>query len=139
MTDTPDAKTIEREVIEREVIATVNAPQAIGAYSQANKCAGMLYISGQIPLRPDGTLVAGDIDKEIRQCFANLAAIAEAAGTSLAHAVKLTIYLTDLNNFAVLNSICPEYLSEQFPARATVQVAALPKGARVEIDAIVRA
>jgi reactive intermediate/imine deaminase len=96
----------------------------------------MVFLSGQIPLEPDTMeLVTGDIEDQIRQVFKNLSAVAEAAGGSLDNAVKLTIFLTDLNDFAQVNSIMAEHFNEPFPARATIQVSALPKGAAVEIEA----
>jgi reactive intermediate/imine deaminase len=118
-------------------IATDQAPAAIGTYSQAVECAGTVWLSGQIPLDPASmTLVEGDIEAEVRQVFSNLAAVAAAAGSSLAEAVRLTVYLTDLGDFAVVNRVMEEVLDPPYPARATVQVAALPKGARVEVDAV---
>jgi reactive intermediate/imine deaminase len=122
----------------REPIHTDNAPAAIGTYSQAVRHADLLFISGQIPLDPvTGALVGGDITVQVRQVFTNLAAVAEAAGTSLAEALKFTVYLTDLGDFATVNAVMEELLEAPYPARAAVQVAALPKGARVEVDAIV--
>ncbi|MEX2468491.1 MAG: RidA family protein [Pseudohongiellaceae bacterium] len=122
---------------ERQVIQTDAAPSAIGPYSQAVRHGDTVYISGQIPLDPETMeLVAGDIAAQTRQVFANLKAVASASGSRLDNAVKLTIYLTDLGQFATVNAIMAEALSEPFPARATVQVSALPKGAQVEIDAI---
>ena len=121
----------------RHAIATDRAPAAIGTYSQAVECDGTVWLSGQIPLDPATmTLVAGDIEAEVRQVFSNLAAVAAAAGSSLAAAVRLTVYLTDLGDFAVVNRVMEEVLDPPYPARATVQVAALPKGARVEVDAV---
>lgn len=121
----------------REVIQTGNAPEAIGTYSQAVKAGNTVYLSGQIPLDPASmTLVEEDIDAEIHQVFKNLRAVAEAAGGSLADAVKLTVYLRDLSDYARLNEIMGEYFSEPYPARAAVGVAGLPKGARVEVDAV---
>ncbi|NHA13669.1 Rid family detoxifying hydrolase [Thioalkalivibrio sp. XN279] len=121
----------------RHAIATDRAPAAIGTYSQAVECAGTVWLSGQIPLDPATmTLVEGDIEAEVRQVFSNLAAVAAAAGSSLGEAVRLTVYLTDLGDFAVVNRVMEEVLDPPYPARATVQVAALPKGARVEVDAV---
>ncbi len=121
----------------REVIYTENAPQAIGAYSQAVRCGGTVYISGQIPIDPQTQeLVSGDFAAEVRQVFANLQAVAEAAGGRLSDAVKIGIYLTDMNDFAAVNIAMQAAFPEPFPARAAVGVAALPKGARVEADAI---
>jgi len=121
----------------RHAIATDRAPAAIGTYSQAVECAGTVWLSGQIPLDPvTMALVEGDIEAEVRQVFSNLAAVAAAADSSLAAAVRLTVYLTDLGDFAVVNRVMEEVLDPPYPARATVQVAALPKGARVEVDAV---
>ena len=121
----------------RRAIATDQAPAAIGTYSQAVESAGTIWLSGQIPLDPASmTLVEGDIEAEVRQVFSNLAAVATAAGSSLAEAVRLSVYLTDLGDFAVVNRVMEEVLDPPYPARATVQVAALPKGARVEVDAV---
>ncbi|HJO36176.1 MAG: Rid family detoxifying hydrolase [Pseudomonadota bacterium] len=122
----------------REPVHTDNAPAAIGTYSQAVRHGGLLFISGQIPLDPvTGALVGGDITVQVRQVFANLAAVADAAGTSLAETLKFTVYLTDLGDFATVNAVMEELLGAPYPARAAVEVAALPKGARVEVDAIV--
>jgi reactive intermediate/imine deaminase len=121
----------------RRTIATQEAPAAIGTYSQAVAAGGTIWLSGQIPLDPASmTLVEGDIEAEVRQVFRNLAAVATAAGATLDDAVRLTVYLTDLGDFAVVNQVMEEVLNPPYPARATVQVAALPKGARVEVDAI---
>ena len=123
----------------REIIATDQAPSAIGTYSQAVKVSSSstVYISGQVPLHPDTmTIVEGGFDNQVHQVFRNLAAVAAAAGASLADSVKLTVYLTDLGNFAQLNEAMAEYFSGDFPARAAVEVSALPKGAMVEVDAV---
>jgi len=121
----------------REIIHTENAPQAIGAYSQAVRSGNTVYISGQIPLDPKTQeLLSGDFDAEVRQVFANLEAVAKAAGGSLSDAVKIGIYLTDMNDFAAVNAAMQAAIPEPFPARAAVGVASLPKGARVEADAI---
>lgn len=121
----------------KQTIKTQNAPAAIGTYSQAVRMGNTVYLSGQIPLKPGtGELVTGDIRAEIRQVFDNLAAVAEAAGGSLAHAAKLTVYLTDLGNFAAVNEVMTDYFDEPYPARAAIGVAALPRGAAVEVDAI---
>ena len=118
-------------------INTAYAPAAIGPYSQAIKCAGLVFLSGQIPLDPTTMeVVEGGIEAQTHQVFKNLIAVCEAAGGSLAHAAKLTIYLTDLGDFAKVNAIMAEYFSEPYPARATIQVSALPKGVAVEIDAV---
>jgi reactive intermediate/imine deaminase len=121
----------------RKPVHTDAAPGAIGTYSQAVACGKTVYLSGQIPLDPKTmTLVAGGIDEQIHQMFKNLAAVAQAAGGSLAHASKVTIYMTDLTQFAKVNEIMAQYFSKPYPARATVGVAALPKGSAVEADAI---
>lgn len=118
-------------------IQTATAPKAIGPYSQAIKSGNMVFLSGQIPLNPETMeLVVGGIAEQTHQVFRNLTAVANAAGGSLADAVKLTIYLTDLSSFAEVNKIMAQYCSTPFPARATIQVAALPKFAAIEIDAI---
>jgi reactive intermediate/imine deaminase len=121
----------------REIIRTDQAPQAIGTYSQAVKVGQTVYLSGQIPLVPETmTLVEGDMDAQIRRVFDNLQAVARAAGGSLADVVKLNVFLTDLNNFARVNEVMAEYFAEPYPARAAIGVAALPKGAAVEMDAV---
>ena len=121
----------------RQTIHTNRAPAAIGTYSQAVRVGDTVYLSGQIPLDPaTGQLIAGDIDAEIKRVFENLKAVAEAAGGSLAHVVKLTVFLTDLVHFPKVNEIMATYFSEPYPARAAVGVAQLPKGARVEMECI---
>lgn len=121
----------------RRSIATAAAPAAIGTYSQAVAVGGTVWLSGQIPLDPATmTLVEGDIEAEVRQVFSNLAAVATAAGGTLDDTVRFTVYLTDLGDFAVVNRVMEELLQPPYPARVTVQVAALPKGARVEVDAV---
>jgi reactive intermediate/imine deaminase len=121
----------------RQTIHTPLAPQAIGTYSQAVRAGDTVYISGQIPLDPaSGQLVSGDIEAEIRRVFENLKAIATAAGGSLAHVVKLTVFLTDLAHFGKVNEIMATYFAEPYPARAAVGVAQLPRGARVEMECI---
>jgi reactive intermediate/imine deaminase len=121
----------------RQIIMTPHAPQAIGTYSQAVRAGDTLYISGQIPLDPaTGQMVSGDIELEIRRVFDNLAAIATAAGGTLAQAAKVTVFLTDLANFAKVNEVMAQYFPQPWPARAAVGVAQLPKGARVEIEAV---
>ncbi|HCK81433.1 MAG TPA: RidA family protein [Candidatus Competibacter sp.] len=121
----------------REIIQTDRAPAAIGTYSQAVKVGDTVYLSGQIPLDP-GTaqLVEGDIEAQIRRVFDNLAAVATAAGGSLADTVKLGVFLLDLGHFARVNQIMAEYFSQPYPARAAIGVAALPRGAQVEMEAI---
>lgn len=121
----------------REVIHTDKAPRAIGTYSQAIKVNTTVYLSGQIPLKADTMeLVEGDISDQIRQVFDNLVAVAEAAGGSLADVVKLNVFLTDLSHFPRVNEIMADYFKEPYPARAAIGVAALPKAAEVEMDAI---
>lgn len=121
----------------KQYVSTKSAPAAIGTYSQAVHAGDTLYISGQIPLDPATMeVIEGDFAARARQVFTNLAAIAEAAGGSLQDAVKLTIYLTDLGEFATVNQVMAEFFEEPYPARAAVGVAALPKGVDVEADAI---
>lgn len=121
----------------KQPIATTAAPAAIGTYSQAIASAGLVFLSGQIPLDPESmTLVSDDVTEQTEQVFRNLAAVAEAAGGSLADAVKLTVFLTDLGDFATVNEIMARHVPEPFPARAAVEVSALPKGAAVEIEGI---
>ncbi len=121
----------------RTAIKTTAAPAAIGTYSQAVKTGNLVFLSGQIPLDPDtGELVTGEIRVQIDQVFRNLKAIAEAAGTSLQNAVKITVYLTDLKNFSAVNEIMETHFEQPYPARAALGVASLPLGAEVEADAI---
>ncbi|HKT73393.1 MAG TPA: RidA family protein [Steroidobacteraceae bacterium] len=121
----------------RETIHTNRAPQAIGTYSQAVRAGDTVYISGQIPLDPATMqLVSGDIEAQIRRVFANLEAVAQAAGGSLAKAVKVTVFLTDLSHFAKVNEIMAAYCPQPYPARAAVGVAQLPRDARVEIECV---
>lgn len=121
----------------REIIQTDKAPQAIGTYSQAVKVDNTVYLSGQIPLIPETMeLVTGDIAAQIRRVFDNLQAVAQAAGGDLRHVVKLNVFLTDLSNFPTVNEIMAGYFTQPYPARAAIGVAALPKGAAVEMDAI---
>jgi reactive intermediate/imine deaminase len=121
----------------RQTIQSSNAPQAIGPYSQAVRAGDTVYLSGQIPLDPKTMqLVSGDIEAEIHQVFKNLAAVAEAAGGSLANAVKVNVFLTDLGHFAKVNEIMASYCTQPFPARAAVGVAQLPRGARVEVECV---
>src|ERR1700728_3377964 len=123
--------------MQRQIIQTPLAPKAIGTYSQAVRVGNTVYISGQIPLDPStGQLVSGDIEAEIRRTFDNLKAIAQAAGGSLADAVKLSVSLTDLGHFAKLNEIMATYFREPYPARAALGVASLPRGARIEVECI---
>jgi reactive intermediate/imine deaminase len=121
----------------KETIVTPRAPAAIGPYSQAIRAGSTIYLSGQIPLDPrTKQLVDGDIRAQTRQVFENLAAVAEAAGGSLSNAVRLTIYLTDLAHFSVVNEVMAEFCTEPYPARVTIGVAQLPRGAAVEVDGI---
>ncbi len=121
----------------KTIIQTDRAPAAIGTYSQAVKADNTVYISGQIPLDPATMeIVEGGIDAQITRVFDNLVAVSEAAGGSLKDAVKLTIYLTDLSNFPTVNEIMAKYFDEPYPARAAIEVSALPKGVGVEMDAI---
>lgn len=121
----------------KRVIHTNNAPQAIGTYSQAIEHRGMVFVSGQIPLDPGSMeMVDGGIEAQISQVFQNLSALCQAAGGSLDDIVKLTVYLTNMENFQHVNTIMDQYFSSPYPARAAVGVAALPKGAEIEMDAI---
>ena len=121
----------------KQAIHSDNAPAAIGTYSQAIKVGGFVFLSGQIPLDPASMeFVDGDFEARARQVFDNLRAVAEAAGGDLNQIVKLTIFLTDLGNFATVNSVMEDYFEQPFPARAAVGVAALPKGTDIEADAI---
>ena len=122
---------------DKQVIQTSAAPAAIGPYSQAIRSGSLLFCSGQIPLDPTTMeIVSDDVAEQAHQVFLNLSAVAEAAGSSLDAAVKLTIFLTDLGDFAVVNDIMSKYFKEPYPARATIQVSALPKAAQVEVEAI---
>jgi reactive intermediate/imine deaminase len=121
----------------RQIISTDKAPRAIGTYSQAVKAGQTVYLSGQIPLDPvTMTLVDGEIDQQIRRVFENLKAVTEAANGNLSDIVKLNVFLTDLGHFSRVNEIMAEYFSEPYPARAAIGVAALPRGANVEMDAV---
>lgn len=121
----------------RQIIHTKAAPEAIGPYSQAVRVGNTVYMSGQIPLDPATMqMVSGDIDLEIRRVFDNLKAVATAAQTTLAAAVKVNVYLTDLANFAKVNEVMAQYFTAPYPARAAVGVAQLPRGARVEIECV---
>jgi 2-iminobutanoate/2-iminopropanoate deaminase len=124
---------------DRQSVSTDSAPAAIGAYSQAIKVGNLLFCSGQVPLDPStGELVKQDVEGQARRCLDNLAAVAEAGGGSLADAVRCTVYLTDMGDFARVNEVYAEYFGgDTPPARVAVAVAALPRGAEVEIDAIV--
>lgn len=121
----------------KSIIQTDQAPAAIGTYSQAVKVGDTVYLSGQIPLQPDTmTLIGGPIEAQIKQVFENLKAVCQAAGGELQNIVKLNIFLTDLDNFSTVNDVMATYFQTPYPARAAVGVAALPKGAAVEMDAI---
>ncbi|MGI9245436.1 MAG: RidA family protein [Steroidobacteraceae bacterium] len=118
-------------------ISTADAPGAIGTYSQAVKAGNTVYLSGQIPLDPKTMeIVAGDVETQVRRVFENLRAVARAAGGELGHAVKVNVYLTDLGNFQTVNKVMAEYFEQPYPARAAIGVSALPRGAAVEIDAV---
>lgn len=121
----------------KSIIHTDQAPAAIGPYSQAVRVGDTVYLSGQIPLLPStGALLEGDIAAQSRQVFENMKAVCAAAGGSLADIARLGIYLTDLADFAVVNAVMAEYFNAPYPARSTVQVSALPRGAQVEVDAV---
>jgi len=121
----------------REIIHTDRAPRAIGTYSQAVKVGRTVYLSGQIPLVPETMeMVEGDVEAQIRRVFDNLSAVAEAAGGSLADVAKLNVFLTDLAHFPKVNQVMADYFDEPYPARAAIGVAELPKGAAVEMDAV---
>lgn len=121
----------------RQIINTNNAPKAIGTYSQAVRVGNTVYLSGQIPLVPETmALVEGDIAAQIRRVFDNLKAVAAAAGGSFEHVVKLNVFLTDLAHFPLINEMMAEYFQQPYPARAAIGVASLPKGAAVEMDAV---
>lgn len=124
----------------KNIISTDQAPQAIGTYSQAVKHQGFVFISGQIPLEPSGMeVVTGGIEAQIRQVFENLSAVCTAAGGSLDDIVKLGVFLTDMGDFPQVNTIMGQYFTAPYPARAAVEVSALPKGVNVEMDAILGA
>jgi 2-iminobutanoate/2-iminopropanoate deaminase len=121
----------------KQAVSSAEAPKAIGPYSQAVRAGQLLFVSGQVPLDPaTGQLVEGDIAAQTRRVFANLAAVLEAGGRTFADVVRTTVFLADMNDFAAVNEVYGSYFSEPYPARATVQVARLPKDARVEIDVI---
>jgi reactive intermediate/imine deaminase len=122
----------------RTIISTPKAPAAVGTYSQAVKVGKTVYVSGQVPLDPaSGQIVDGPFEVHVRRAFDNLLAIVEAAGGNFSHVTKLNVFLIDLANFATLNKVMAEYFKEPYPARAAIQVAALPKGAIVEMDCVV--
>ncbi len=119
------------------IIYTANAPAPIGPYSQAKKAQGaMLFLSGQIALRPDGTLLEGDVQAQTHQLISNMKAVLEAAGANISHIVKTTVFLKSMNDFAAMNEVYAEYFNESKPARSTVEVSRLPKDVLVEIEAI---
>ena len=121
----------------KEAVSSPDAPKAIGPYSQAVRAGQLLFVSGQVPLDPaTGQLVGGDIAAQTRRVFDNLAAVLKAGGRSFSDVVRTTVFLADMNDFATVNDVYGSYFSEPYPARATVQVARLPKDARVEIDVI---
>jgi reactive intermediate/imine deaminase len=121
----------------KKPIHSEDAPAAIGTYSQAIEHGGLVWLSGQIPLDPQtGELVQGDIEHHIHRVLLNMRAVAEAAGLTLNHLLKLNVYLTDLAHFASVNKVLKDFLSEPYPARAAIQVAALPRGAQVEMDGV---
>ena len=123
--------------MKRQIIQTDAAPAAIGTYSQAVRFGDTVYLSGQIPLQPATMeLIEGDMELQIRQVFDNLTAVARAAGGSLDDVAKLNVFLTDLSHFPLVNQVMSEYFNEPYPARAAIGVAGLPKGAEVEMDAI---
>jgi reactive intermediate/imine deaminase len=130
-------KTKKEIKMAKEIISTEKAPQAIGTYSQAVKTGSTVYLSGQIPLIPETMeMVEGDIKQQIHRVFQNLQAVANAAGGDLSDVVKLNIFLTDLSNFPQVNEVMAEYFQQPYPARAAIGVAALPKDAGVEMDAV---
>lgn len=121
----------------KQIIETTQAPAAIGTYSQAVRTGDLIFISGQIPLDPStAEMVGEDFVSQAHQVFKNLIAVADAGGTSLKNAVKLGVFLTDLGDFAQLNEVMSQYIEAPFPARAAIEVSALPRGAKIEIDAI---
>ncbi|WP_133000499.1 RidA family protein [Luteimonas arsenica] len=121
----------------RQPVSTAEAPAAIGPYSQATRCGNTVFLSGQIPLDPGtGEIVAGDLAAQARRAFDNLRAVCQAAGGSLDDVARVGLYLTDLSQFAVVNTVMAEYFSEPYPARSTIEVSALPKGAQFEVDAV---
>ena len=121
----------------KSVIHTENAPQAIGTYSQAIKCGTTVYLSGQIPLVPSSMeMVSDDFAEQAHQVFKNIQAVCEAAGGTTADLAKVNIFLTDLSKFATVNEIMSQYIKQPYPARAAVQVSALPRGAQIEIDGV---
>ena len=125
------------KTVQKEIVATENAPGAIGPYSQAVKAGDFVFVSGQIPIDPKtGNFVSEDVAEQTEQVLKNLSAVLKAAGSGLKNVVKTTVFLQDMNDFAKMNEIYARYFTESFPARATVEAARLPKDARVEIEAI---
>jgi 2-iminobutanoate/2-iminopropanoate deaminase len=121
----------------KQAVSTPDAPRAIGPYSQAVRAGELLFLSGQVPIDPaTGNIIDGDIAAQTRRVFDNLGAVLAAGGLSFADVVRATVYLADMNDFAAMNAVYGQYLTEPYPARVTVQVARLPKDARVEIDMI---
>lgn len=121
----------------KQCIDSPKAPAAIGTYSQGIRAGGAIWLSGQLPLDPaTGQLLTGDMHEQVRQVFRNLAAVAEAAGLTLDHAVKVTVFLVDLGHFSIVNEVMAEFFSKPYPARAAIGVASLPRGAAVEADAV---
>ena len=121
----------------KQTVVTDKAPAAVGPYSQAVTINGLLFTSGQLPIDPaTGTMIEGSIGEKTALCLDNIGNIAEAAGTSLQNAVKVTVFLADMNDFAVVNEVYKEYFAEPFPARSAIQVAALPLGGAIEIEAV---
>jgi reactive intermediate/imine deaminase len=127
-----------KATVTKQIISTANAPAAIGIYSQAVRVGDTIWVSGQIPLDPaTKEMVSGDVEAQVRRVFENLKAIVLAAGASLDDVVKATVFLTDLSHFGLVNKVMAEYFREPYPARAAVGVAALPRGAQVEVECIV--
>ncbi|PWK07905.1 RidA family protein [Tumebacillus permanentifrigoris] len=122
--------------MEKQIIATTNAPAAIGPYSQAIKAGNMIFTSGQIPLLPNGELLTGPIQEQTHQVFKNLQAVLAEAGSSLNDVVKATVFIADMNQFGEINEVYAQYFGDHRPARSTVQVARLPKDVGVEIDLV---
>lgn len=125
------------EKVNKEIVKTERAPSAIGPYSQAVRAGNFVYVSGQIPIDPaTGEFVSENVSEQTRQVLTNLSAVLEAAGSNLSQVVKTTVFLADMNDFAQMNSVYAEFFTENFPARATVEAARLPKDARVEIECV---
>ncbi len=122
--------------MDKKIISTANAPQAIGPYSQAISANGFIYVSGQIPFTPDGKLVANDIKSQTAQSLKNLSEILKEAGSSLEKVIKVNIYLKDMNDFSVINDVYAGYFTSNYPARAAVEVARLPKDVLIEIECV---